>query len=356
MIRLFTRENTLERQRLRALAAGELRDVTREAREHGFTETVCISNRLWTALMRPYPFAEPNDCLSLATLLRTLMQRLRAPLTSDTGMLLLLPPDVPDWFQSPCYLRFLITSSKDGRKSIVIRPLSEQFHRCAQHREHSLPATLLVRLAETLRSLTFVSPTAEHGLVDSMRKLVDELIQPNPFHREIAAYVAAIAPDPSLPFPPEGYRSVLLADVDELLAILVQCADLKAKPKVEALKSHHRTLLSPLAAFREILEDLLRFTAAVPSHQPTLQGQAFAHLLSLYADTHVRLMQLQTQVPKDALAVVSFHIRLLTQFVATPDVPFLADMERACASLLSNEWSQSLRGPPRECRNAVVWH
>jgi hypothetical protein len=356
MIQLFKRQNRLERQRLRALAAGELHDVTREARELGFSETVCISNRLWTSLMRPYPFAEPNDCVSLPTLLRALKQRLHAPLTSDAGMLLLLPSDLPDWFRGPCYLRFLVNPSSAGTNSIIVRPLSEQFYRCPEHREHSLPATLLIRLAETVRTLTFVSPAAEHGLVDSMQRLINELIQPNPFHREIAAFVAAIAPDPSLPFAREDFRSVLLADLDELLAVLDQCANAKLLPKVEALKSHYRALLSPLAAFRAMLEELLRLIAAAPSHYPTLQGQGFAHLLNLYADINTRHKRLETQVPPDTFAVVRFHLRLLAQILVAAQPDFLADMERAFASLLSNKWSQSTHGPSHECRHAVVWH
>jgi hypothetical protein len=355
MIRLLKRENALERQRLRALAAGELKDVTPNARELGIAENVCISKRLWISLVRPYPFAEPHDCLSLSALLRTLKQRIHIPNSDTAGMVLLLPPDVPDWFRSPCYLRFLITSSKEGRSSIVIRPLSEQFNRCAEHRQDSLPATLLARLGETIRNLMFVTPPAEQGLVDSMRKLVDQMIESNPFHREIVAHLAAIAPNPSLPFPLGEYCSVLLADLDELLAILVECTDVRATPTVEALKSHYRALLSPLAAFRHIVEQLLQFTAAV-SGQFTLQTQAFAQMLKIHADIHARLHQLQTEVPKDALAVVRFYSRMLTPLVATPDVPFLADIERACASLLANRWSHSAHGPSRECRHAVVWH
>jgi len=356
MIRLFKRENRLARQRLRALAAGELKDVSREAREHGLTETVCISKRLWTSLMRPYPFAEPNDCLSLSTLLRALKQRLRAPLSSNAGMFLLLPSDIPEWFRAPCYHRLLITSSKDGPNSIVVRPLSEEFHRCPQHREDSLPATLLVRLAETLRGLMFVSRTAEHGLLVSIQSLVTQLIQSNPFHRDILAYVAGIAPDESLPYPPDDYRSILLTDLDELLAILAQCAGQDAKPKVEALKSHYRALVSPLAAFCRILEDVLRFTVSGSNPNAPFQGQAFSLLLNLYADINARLRRLETVVPSDALAVVRFQLRLLAQALATPDTQFLNDIERACASLLSNRWSHSTHGPSRECRHAVVWH
>jgi hypothetical protein len=148
----------------------------------------------------------------------------------------------------------------------------------------------------------------------------------------------------------------LLADLDELLAILSQGAGPKSTPKVEALKSHYRAMLSPLASFCQTLEDLLRFAASCANGQAPLQSQAFAHALNLYANVNARLQRLETQVPRDALAVVRFQIRLLSQTVATPNVNYLADIEHACALLATNRWSQRTHGPARECRQDVVWH
>jgi hypothetical protein len=201
-----------------------------------------------------------------------------------------------------------------------------------------------------------VARTAEQGLVDSMRTIAMELIQANPFHIYIEAHMATVPQDTSLPFPPDDYRSVLLADLDELLAILAQCAGLKSRPKVEALKSHYRSMLSPLASFCQILEDMLRFAASCANGQATLQSQAFAQSLNLYANVNARLQRLETQVPRDALAVVRFQTRLLAQVVATPNVKYLADIEHACALLATNRWSHCTHGPARECRLEVVWH
>jgi hypothetical protein len=201
-----------------------------------------------------------------------------------------------------------------------------------------------------------VARTAEQGLVDSMRPIAAELIQANPFRLDIDAYMAAVPPMTSLPFPPDDYRAVLLADLDELLAILGQCADLKSKPKVEALISRYRALLSPLASFGQILEDLLRFAASCANCQAPFQSQAFAHLLNIYANVNARLKRLETAVPRDALAVVRFHIRLFSHVVAAQNIPFLAEIEHACATLLSNRWCHCTHGPARECRHDVLWH
>ena len=355
-MRVFNGANRIERLRKRAIAAGELIDVTPKARELGLHATVCISKRLWTGLIHPYPFAKPEDCLSLRTLLGVLKTHLRASHSANASALLLFPSHLPEWFRGICYLKILVHSTDDLHKSILVQPFSDPFPLRKHTLEASLPATLLARLAETLRSLLMVARTAEQGIVDAMRTIATQLIQANPFRADIDAYMAAVPPDTSLPFPPDDYRAVLLADLDELLAILGQCADLKSKPKIEALKSHYRAMLSPLASFCRILEDLLRFAASCANFQAPFQSQAFAHLLNLYADVNARLQRLETAVPRDALAVVRFHIRLLSRVVVAQNIPYLAEMEHACASLLSNRWSHSTHGPARECRNEVVWH
>jgi len=354
-MRLFNGANRLEGLRRRAVARGELVDVTLEARKHGIQETVCISKRLWASLIHPYPFADQNDCVSLSKLLGVL--KIHPPSrSSNASVLLLLPSQLPEWFRRPCYLKVFVNSPARGPKSIIVQPLSDPFLIYRHCLEDPLPATLLVRLAETLRDLMTVARTAEQGLVDSMQPIVKQLIQSNPFHHDIDAKMAAVPPDTSLPFPPDAYRALLLADLDELLAVLAQCADLKSKPKIEALKSCYRTLRSPLASFCQILEDLLRFTVSCSSPEASFQSQGFSHLLNIYANVNARLKRLETEVPQDALAIVRFQIRLLAQVVATPNVKLLADIELACASLVGNRWADCTHGPARECRNEVVWH
>lgn len=355
-MRFFNGANWLERQRSRAVAAGELIDVTHEAREFGFQETVCISKRLWTGLIHPYPFAQPNDCVSLAELLRVLKTHRLASHSVDASVLLLLPSQLPDWFRGTCYLKVFSMSLNRGSRSIIVQPFSDPFPYSKPRLEDALPATLLVRLAETLRSLMLVARTAEQGVVDSMRPIAAQLIQAHPFAVDIDAHMAAVPPETSLPFSPDDYRAVLLADLDELLAILSHCAEVKSKPKVEALKSRYRTLLSPLASFCQILENLLRFATSCANVDAPFQSQAFAHLLNLYANVIARLHRLETEVPREALAVMRFQIRLLAQVVAPLNVPFLTDIEHACSSLITNRWSHSAHGLARECRNEVVWH
>lgn len=353
---IFNGVNWLERQRRRAIAEGRLIDVTRDARMLGLHENVCVSSRLWQGLIQPYPFARPDDCLPLTRLLCLLKTHLRTSQSAQSNIFLVLPSQLPEWFRGPCYLKLFINAPARARKSVIVQPFSDPFPFRKHRLDDALPATVLVRLAQTLRGLMIVARTAEQGLVESMRSIATQLIQENPFRLDIDGHMAAVPPDTSLPSPPDEYRAVLLADLDELLAIIAKCADLKSKAKVEALKSHYRALLSPLAAFCQILEDLLRFTSCCSSPQAPLQSQAFAHLLNLYADVHARLLQLETKAPRDTLAVVRFQIRLLAQVVAKPNVEFLSDIERACASLISDRWSHGTDGLVRECRNEVVWH
>ena len=355
-MRLFNGANRMERLRRRAVTAGELIDVTQDARVVGLHENVCVSKRLWKSLIQPYPFAQPDDCLPLSRLLSLLKAHLRTSKPAQSHALVVLPSQLPDWFRCPCYLKVFVNSPHRARNSIVVQPFSDPFLISTRPLEDTFPATPLVRLAETLRSLMLVARTAEQGVVDSMRTITAQLIQAHPFRLDIDAHMAAVPPETSLPFPPDDYRAVLLADLDELLAILGHCADIKSKPKIEALKSHYRAVLSPLASFCQILEDLLRFTVSCSNGQSPFHSQVFAHLLNLYGNVNARLQRLETQVPRDALAVVRFQIRLLAQVVATPTVTFLAEMEHACASLLTNRLSPCTHGPFRECRQEVVWH
>ena len=237
-----------------------------------------------------------------------------------------------------------------------MQPFSDPLPVCAQRLDASLSASLLVRFGETLRHFVFISRSSERALVDSMQTIADQLIQSNPFQLQIIAHITAISPDMSLPFPLDDYRSVLIAELDELLAILAKCADVNSKPKVEALKSHYRALLSPLAAFCHILEDLLRFAASGSDPRAPFQAQTFSLLLSLHAEIIARLNRLETVVPRDALPVVRFQIRLLASALGTSDSKFLADIERACACLVSNRSCDGTHGPTRESRHAVVWH
>jgi hypothetical protein len=202
----------------------------------------------------------------------------------------------------------------------------------------------------------FVAHTAEHSLIQSMESILAQLLHTSPFQREILAHVSKVAPDASSPVPPDDFRAGLLTDLDELFAILAKCADLNAMPKIEALKSHYRALVSPLAAFRHILEDLLRFTVSGSDPNAPYQQQVFSNLLNLYSDVNARLTRFETVVPSDSLAVVRFQIRLLAQSIGIPNAQFLADIERTCANLVFNPPAHPLRGPAREWRHAVVWH
>jgi hypothetical protein len=355
-MRLFSRVDRQEWLRRRGVAKGELIDVTDEARLHGFQVTVCISKRLWTGLIQPYPFAQPNDCLSLSKLLTALRKQLRDSHSSRESAVLLPPSLLPEWFQGASYLKVFANFPTRAPTSLLIQSFADPFPAFASPLEESLPATLLVKTAATLRMFAFVAHTAEQSLVHSMESILAPLVHTSPFRREILAHVAGVAPDPFSPVPPDDVRAGLLTDLDELLAILGKCGGLNAIPKIEALKTHYRALVSPLSAFRRILEDLLRFTVSGSDPDAPYQREVFSALLMLYTDVNARLNRFETVVPSDSLAVVRFQLRLLAQSIGIPNAPFLADIERTCANLVFNPPAHPLRGPAREWRYAVVWH
>ena len=228
-MRFFSRANRQERLRQRAVVRGELIDVTHTAREAGIYDNVYITKRLWMSIMRPFPFAEPNDCVSLSMLSETLKASLQS--NANHGVLYLLPGQAPKWFRGACYFKYMVNTPLDGPRSVVVQPYSDLYPNYVVPAEPTCPASLLVRLAKTLRNLVFVSRTAEQGLLRSMQTVITQLIQANPFHREIDSHLGPFPSEVSLPFPPDEYRPVLLADLDELLAILAQCLRLKICPR-----------------------------------------------------------------------------------------------------------------------------
>ena len=355
-MRLFNGPDRLESLRRRSVAKGQLVDVTKEARKYGFEDTVCVSKRLWIGLIQHYPFAQPHDCISLSKLLTTLRTQLPGSQPTNACALFLPPSLLPEWFQGACYLKVFVNSPTRAPRSLLIQPSADPFPTFAPPLEESLPATLLVKTAATLRMFAFVAHAAEQSLIHSMESILAQLVHTSPFQREILAHVYKVAPDPSSPVPPDDFRAGVLTDLDELLAILGKCAGLNAIPKIEALKTHYRALVSPLGAFRRILEDLLRFAVSGSDPNAPYQREVFSQLLKLYSDINVRLNRFETVVPSDSLAVVRFQLRLLAQSVGIPNAQFLADIERTCANLVFNPPAHPLRGPAREWRHAVVWH
>lgn len=353
---LFRRMDWLESFRRKSVIKGDLIDVTEEARKHEFQDNVCVSKRLWTGLIRPYPFSQPNDCIALSRLLGAAREQLPETCDSQSYTLLLPPSLTPEWFQGACHLKVFVNSPTRASRSILIQPYADPFPMFAPPLGESLPATLLANITATLRKLAFVSQPAEQSLIQSMESLLVHLIRTSPFRREIFAHASKVAPEPFSPVPPDDFRAALLADLDELVAILRNCGGLAALPTIEALKSHYRALVSPLNAFRRILEDLLRFTVSGSDPHAPYQREVFSLLLKLHSDVNARLNRFETVVPYESLAVVRFQLRLLAQSIGIPNVQFLADIERNCANLVFNPPARPLRGPAPDCRHPVLWH
>jgi len=351
----FNVASRLERLRRRAVQRGAFVDVTDQARQLGFIESVCIAKCVWECLIEPYPFSQQSDRVLLPGLLSLIKSHLRV-VKGTNRTIFLLPSQSPEWCRTALPLKITVFSPPGQPPSILVQHLSDSFPSRVEHHDVLLPTTLLVRLAETLRNFAPVARTAEHAPLRDMKTSVDGLIRSNPFHSQIEAYLASFVLTPLEGAPPDNWRSVLLADLDELLAIAARCASVEVRPKVELLRSHYRALVSPLAHFCRMLEDLLRFTQSASNPHAPFQGQVFSLLLQLFVDITARLQRLETQVPADALSVVRFQLRLLSEAIGIPDPPFLLQIEQAFISLSKNRLPHPVHGPLHECRVDVVWH
>lgn len=353
-MQFFCAESRMERLRRRAVQNGDFVDVTREARDIGFNESVCISRCLWECLVQPYPFSSQNDYVSLRHLLWALHSHLQITKCAASSVSFLVPSRLPGWCRAAVTLKVAVFSPLRQPRAIMVH-----LHSSRPQNQHSyllLPATLLVRLAETLHNFTSVARTSEKASIRAMQATLDQLIASNPFHREITAHLANIALDPPNGVPVDNYRSALLAELDELLAIVDRCGKGNAKDIIELLRAQFRALISPLTHFSRILEDFLRFTQSGANPRAPFQGQVFSLLLQLYADTSARLERLETQVPPEALSVVHFQLRLLAESLGASGSPFLAQIDNSFKSLSKGQLPRPTHGPLHECRADVVWH
>lgn len=355
-MRFLSRAARIEAIRQRAVRSGELIDVTKLAAEERIPYKVYLSNRLWTSLVKPYPFAQPQDCVSLTALLCLLQIRLYAPESVDAHQLVLPSPHVPEWFRGPCYLKILINRPNDAIPSVVVHPHGEPFHVRSRPREDSLPASLMARLAVTLRHLALDARNAERSLIEAMEATVVKLTRPNPFCSEILHQVASISPAASRRFPPDAYRSLLLTNLDEQLAILAACVESKDVEHVDSLRRYYRAIVSPLAELTELAEALLRLAAQVPEHHGPIQLQSFRPLLHLYVDVHARLQRQETAMPPQAVAAIQVEMSLLAKMLPHGEAESLAKCEDELKRLLHSRPDQSALGLPLGKHHVILWH
>ena len=353
-MRIFQAAARMERRRRRMVVAGQLIDITEEAHRQGLPFAVYVSRRLWTGLIRPYPFAQQDDCVAVPTLVSQLKLRLRAATSESPSLMLILPSLLPVWFQGPCYLRLLVNRPSDCLASVLIQPQHDRHH--PRIEEDSLPASLVVNLAATLHSLSLVARNVEREAVDAMQKAALELARPNPFYVEIVKYLDSLSSRTSTRLSPECNWALLVPKLDELLGIVAACGNRSTVPTLESLRRNYRMLVSPLAGVAELTESLLRLAAHVPQQSGPVRYEPFRPLLNLYVELNRRLTRFETEIPHELLSAAEFQVSLLAKVLP---VEFQVAVDRVEQELGRIVSSQSSKCSDTFCNrrdHAVVWH
>lgn len=352
----FQGVNRIERLRRRLVATGQLIDVTEEARQQGLPYTVYLTRRLWTSLMRPYPFAEPGDCVPVATLVSYLKLRLTAANSEIASLLLMMPPHIPAWFRGPCYLKLFVNRLPNSQASVIVQTHGDAFPYRPRPEADSLPASLVLRLVETLHNLSLVGRNMDLAPIDAMKRLALELGKENPFYSEMLRYVDDMPSPFAKWLPSESKRALLLVKLDELLAILAACADRQLEQHVDTLRRHYRMLVSPLAELTGLTESLVRLGAEVPSQEGPIRYEPFRPLLNLYVELHGRLKRFETEIPREALSAIEFHLSWMAKVLPNEFQHALRLIEEGLDLLFE---SRSVRRTVRLYsggNHPVVWH
>jgi hypothetical protein len=355
-MRFFQGAARIERLRRRMVATGQLIDVTEEARQQGLPYTVYLTRRLWTSLVRPYPFAEQDDCVSVARLVSYLKLRLTTAKSDSPSLLLILSPHTPAWFRGPCYLKLFVNRQPEAQASVLVQTHGDLFPFRPRPEEDSLPASLVVRLVETLHNLSLVGRNIERVAIDAMQRIALELGKDGPFHLEMLRYIDDLPPPSSKWLPSESKRAMLLAKLDELLAILAVCANRQAMQQVESLRRHYRVLVSPLAELADLTECLVRIAAEVPNQEGPIRYEPFRPLLNLYVALHSHLKRFETEIPRDALSAIEFHLSWLAKVLPSDLQDALKRIAEELDRLLESRSGQRMVRRQACGNRAVVWH
>lgn len=355
-MRFFQAAARIERLRHRMVATGQLIDVTGEAQQQGLPYAVYLSNRLWKSLVRPYPFAESEDCVSLVSILDALQRRLNAPGLEDVGFLLLMPPYVPDWFRGPCYLKFLVNRPPGTKPSVLIQPHGDPFPFRPRPVEESLPASLAVHLAATLHFFSLLGRNVERSAIEAMQTTALELARETPFYSEIVRNIEHTPPTASKWISSNSNRASLLAKLDELLGTLEVCAERKTIQQIEWLRRNYRVLVSPLAQLADLTESLIRLAAHVPNQRGPVRYEPFRPLLNIYVEMNSQLKRLETAISHEVLSAIEFQISLLAEVLPSDFQDSLGQIEQELHRLLVNGYGKRMEELDDSDSHIVVWH
>ena len=244
----------------------------------------------------------------------------------------------------------------DTQASVLVQTHGDPFPVRPLPEEDSLPASLVLRLVETLHNLSLASRNIERVAIDAMQRVALELGKDGPFYSEMLRYIDDLPPPSSKWLPSESKRALLLAKLDELLAILAACANRRAMQQVESLRRHYRVLVSPLAELAELTESLLRMAAEVPNQEGPIRYEPFRPLLNIYVELHSRLKRFETEIPRDALSAIEFHVSWLAKVLPSDLQEALGRVEEELDRLLESRSGQPMVRLHAGGNHAVVWH
>ena len=211
-----------EQARLRGL----LVDLSSEAARVGLDCRCEMSEHLYHSLLWKYPSAREQDTVAVSDLLSGLKSRRQAVTLAGKWYYYMVPQQPTWWLQPGYFFKLLVTYCGQRVESVVIVTQKESLESLLSHCPTSVPASLLVRLMQSIRRLATFSYQSERPLLRSLDATVRELLQRSPFAAEICHYLGqqhlnAVPGE----FSREEYRELTLRSLLEQLELTAAVAE-----------------------------------------------------------------------------------------------------------------------------------
>ena len=202
----FTRR-VFEQARLR----GQLVDLSDQAARVGLDCRCEISEHLYHSLFWKYPSAGEHDIIAASDLLRVLRNRQQNPELVGKHYYYSCPQQPIWWLRTGYFFKLMVTYCEGRLESVVIMSQKDSLESLLSRLPQAVPATLLLRLRQSIRRLGTLSYRSELPLLRTLDTTTTELMLRSPFHEEISLYLSQQQPN-LLPyeFSRQQYREVTL--------------------------------------------------------------------------------------------------------------------------------------------------
>ena len=221
----FGPERTTRLHLEQARQRGQLVDLSEEARQVGLACRCEASVPLYRSLLWQYPGACERDTVVVGDLLHDLQSQMAASDRKHKMFYYVLPP-LRTWWMSPRYfLKLMVLYRGDSIESVTILMEHEFPQQLFAGCSPWLPASLLVRLLQSIRRLGTLCYRSELCLIRSLDFTAVELMGRNPLRAEmqghLAKWRAAFVPQE---FTREEYREVVLRSLLKQLELTAAVA------------------------------------------------------------------------------------------------------------------------------------